>query len=50
VEVQIPKGKRVVSVHALMKTGSVAHTVTGDTLKFQVPVVLDYEVIAVDFA
>jgi hypothetical protein len=50
VEVQIPKGKRVVSVHALMKTGSVAHTVTGDTLKFQVPAVLDYEVIAVDFA
>ena len=50
VEVQLPKGKRVVSVHALMKTGSVAHTMTGDTLKFSAPAVLDYEVIAIDFA
>ena len=50
VEVEIPKGKRVAKVHALMKVGPVQHTLSGDTLKFQVPSVLDYEVIAIDFA
>ena len=33
-----------------MKVGPVQHTINGDTLQFQVPSVLDYEVIAVDFA
>ena len=50
VEVEIPKGKRVTKVHALMKAGPVEHTRSRDTLKFQVPSVLDYEVIAIDFA
>jgi hypothetical protein len=50
IEVEIPKGKRVAKVHALMNGGPVPHTRSGDTLKFQVPSVLDYEVIAIDFA
>jgi hypothetical protein len=50
VEIDIPKGKRVARVHTLMKEASVPHTLTGSTLKFHVASVLDYEVIAIDFA
>jgi hypothetical protein len=50
VEVEIPKGKRVARVHTLMKEGAMAHTLAGSTLKFHVQSVLDYEVIAIDFA
>ncbi len=50
VEVDIPKGKHVVRVHTLMQEGPMPHTLTGNTLKFRVPSVLDYEVIAIDFA
>jgi hypothetical protein len=50
VEVEIPKGKRVARVHTLMKEGAMPHTLAGSTLKFHVPSVLDYEVIAIDFA
>jgi hypothetical protein len=48
VEVEIPEGKRVAKVQALMKASAVQHIVTGSTLKFEVPSVLDYEVIAID--
>lgn len=50
VEVDLPKGKRVTRVHTLVKEGPMQHTVTGNTLKCRVPSVLDYEVIAIDFA
>jgi Hypothetical glycosyl hydrolase 6/Beta-galactosidase trimerisation domain len=50
VEVAIPHGKHVAKVHALMKTGPVPHTIDGGRLRFEVASVLDYEVIAVDFA
>jgi hypothetical protein len=50
VEVQIPKGKRVGGVHALVKVGAVPHTMAGSTLQFHISSVLDYEVIAIDFA
>jgi hypothetical protein len=49
VEVDIPKGKRVSKVHTLMKTGSLQHTISADTLKFHISSVLDYEVVAIDF-
>jgi hypothetical protein len=50
VEVELPRGKRVARVHTLVKEGPMPHTVTGNTLKFHVSSVLDYEVIAIDFA
>jgi len=50
VEIDIPKGKRVARVHTLMKEASMPHSLAGNTLKFHVSSVLDYEVIAIDFA
>jgi hypothetical protein len=50
VEVEIPKGKSIAHVHTLMKEGEIPHTLTANTLKFRIPSVLDYEVIAIDFA
>ena len=50
VEVQLPSGKRLKRVHTLMKEGDMPHQQTGNTLKFTVPSVLDYEIIAIDLA
>jgi hypothetical protein len=48
VEVEIPTGKSVAKVHTLMKAGPVEYTLIGNTVKFHIPSVLDYEVIAID--
>ncbi len=48
VEVQRRAGKRVGKVQTLLKEGPMPHQVTGDTLKFTVSSVLDYEVVAID--
>jgi hypothetical protein len=48
VEVQLPVGKRVGKVQTLVKEGPMPHQLTGNTLKFTVSSVLDYEVIAID--
>jgi len=50
IEVEIPNGKKVSRVHALVKVGAIPHAMSGRTLKFNVPSVLDHEVIAIDFA
>jgi hypothetical protein len=50
IEVEIPNGKTVSRVHALVNVGAIPHTLSGRTLKFNVPSVLDHEVIAIDFA
>ena len=50
VTVEIRKREASGEVHALMKTGLIQHTRSEDTLKFQAPSLLDYEVIALDFA
>ena len=50
VEVAIPQGRHVAKVHALMKARPVPHTIDAGTLRFELASVLDYEVIAVDFA
>jgi hypothetical protein len=48
VEVQLPAGKRASKVQTLVKEGAMPHQQIGNMLKFIVPSVLDYEVIAVD--
>lgn len=48
VEVQLPAGKRATKVQTLMNEGPMPHQLVGNTLKFTVPSVLDYEVIAID--
>ena len=48
VEVQVPAGKRVGKVQTLVKEGPMPHQLTGNTLKFTVSSVLDYEVVAID--
>lgn len=50
VELEIPKGKRPTAVHTLMKPGPIPHQQTGNILRFTVPSILDYEVIAIDLA
>jgi hypothetical protein len=50
IEVELPPGRKVAKVHSLAKEISVSHSSTGNTLKFKVDSVLDYEVIAIDFA
>jgi hypothetical protein len=48
IEIDLPAGQHVKSVHALMKEGALPYQLQGSTLHCIVPTVLDYEVVAVD--
>jgi hypothetical protein len=48
IEIDVPAGKRVKSVHTLMKEGELPYQLQGSTLHCVVPAILDYEVVAVD--
>jgi hypothetical protein len=50
VELDLPAGRRATACRTLMKEGPLPMHQTGNTVRFTVPSVLDYEVVAIDLA